>query len=95
MVDETMTDETMVDEMTEDSMVDEMTDETMTDDSMVDEMDDEMMELAAWQTITLTDVGKRYGSTEALNGLTFEVARGEMFGLIDVREERSQRVKIV
>ncbi|HUU33778.1 MAG TPA: ABC transporter ATP-binding protein [Vicinamibacterales bacterium] len=32
--------------------------------------------------ITLTDVGKRYGSTDALNGLTFEVARGEMFGLI-------------
>ena len=32
--------------------------------------------------ITLTDVGKRYGTTEALKGLTFDVARGEMFGLI-------------
>ncbi|MEP7118268.1 MAG: ABC transporter ATP-binding protein [Acidobacteriota bacterium] len=32
--------------------------------------------------ITLTDVVKRYGPTEALKGLTFEVARGEMFGLI-------------
>lgn len=56
MVDETMTDETMVDDMTEDSMVDEMTDETMTEDSMVDEMDGEVVELAAWQNITLTDV---------------------------------------
>ena len=65
MVDETMTDETMVDDMTEDSMVDEMTDETMTEDSMVDEMtedsmvdemDGDMVELAAWQNITLTDV---------------------------------------
>lgn len=51
MVDETMTDETMTEEsMTEETMVDEtMTDETMTDDSM-------MVELAAWQNITLTDV---------------------------------------
>ena len=32
--------------------------------------------------ITLTDVGKRYGATEALKGLSFDVARGEMFGLI-------------
>ena len=51
MVDETMTDETMTEEsMTEETMVDEtMTDETMVDDSM-------MVELAAWQNITLTDV---------------------------------------
>jgi len=32
--------------------------------------------------ITLTDVSKRYGTTDALNGLTFDVGRGEMFGLI-------------
>jgi ABC-2 type transport system ATP-binding protein len=32
--------------------------------------------------ITLTGVSKRYGTTHALNGLSFEVARGEMFGLI-------------
>ena len=32
--------------------------------------------------IALTDVSKRYGTTQALNGLSFEVARGEMFGLI-------------
>lgn len=45
---EPMTDDTMVDNtMTEDSMVDE----TMTDDTMTD-----MVELAAWQQLTLTDV---------------------------------------
>lgn len=45
---EPMTEDSMVDEtMTEDSMVDE----TMTDDTMTD-----MVELAAWQQITLTDV---------------------------------------
>ncbi len=32
--------------------------------------------------ITLTGVIKRYGVTPALNGLSFDVARGEMFGLI-------------
>jgi ABC-2 type transport system ATP-binding protein len=32
--------------------------------------------------ILLKDVVKRYGSTEALAGLTLDVARGEMFGLI-------------
>ena len=32
--------------------------------------------------IALTGVVKRYGSTEALSGLTLQVARGEMFGLI-------------
>ncbi len=32
--------------------------------------------------ITLNGVGKSYGPTPALNGLSFEVARGEMFGLI-------------
>jgi len=32
--------------------------------------------------ISLTGVAKRYGPTVALDGLTFEVARGEMFGLI-------------
>lgn len=50
MTDDTMTDETMVDSstpMTDDSMVDD----TMTDDTMAD-----MVELAAWQQITLTDV---------------------------------------
>ena len=45
---EPMTEDSMVDEtMTEDSMVDE----TMTDDTMTD-----MVELAAWQQLTLTDV---------------------------------------
>ena len=32
--------------------------------------------------ITLTGVVKRYGAIEALSGLTLEVGRGEMFGLI-------------
>ncbi len=32
--------------------------------------------------IALTGVAKRYGPTTALDGLTFEVGRGEMFGLI-------------
>ena len=32
--------------------------------------------------IALTDVVKRYGATAALAGLSLEVARGEMFGLI-------------
>jgi ABC-2 type transport system ATP-binding protein len=32
--------------------------------------------------IALTGVVKRYGATEALSGLTLQVARGEMFGLI-------------
>jgi len=32
--------------------------------------------------ISLNEVGKHYGPTQALNGLSFEVARGEMFGLI-------------
>ncbi len=32
--------------------------------------------------ISLTNVSKRYGNTSALNGLSFETARGEMFGLI-------------
>ena len=32
--------------------------------------------------IQLTNVTKRYGTTSALNGLSFETARGEMFGLI-------------
>ena len=32
--------------------------------------------------ITFTDVGKRYGATKALDRLTFDVRRGEMFGLI-------------
>ena len=32
--------------------------------------------------IQLTNVTKRYGTTPALNGLSFEAARGEMFGLI-------------
>ena len=32
--------------------------------------------------IQLTNVVKRYGATEALAGLTLDVARGEMFGLI-------------
>ena len=32
--------------------------------------------------ISLTNVSKRYGATPALNGLSFETARGEMFGLI-------------
>ncbi len=32
--------------------------------------------------ISLTNVSKRYGDTSALNGLSFETARGEMFGLI-------------
>ncbi len=32
--------------------------------------------------ITLTGVAKRYGTTQALNGLSLDVARGEMFGLI-------------
>jgi ABC-2 type transport system ATP-binding protein len=32
--------------------------------------------------IQLTGVGKRYGATEALSGLTLDVGRGEMFGLI-------------
>jgi len=32
--------------------------------------------------ISLTGVSKRYGATQALNGLSFAVARGEMFGLI-------------
>ncbi len=32
--------------------------------------------------IQLADVSKRYGLTTALNGLSFEVGRGEMFGLI-------------
>jgi ABC-2 type transport system ATP-binding protein len=32
--------------------------------------------------VTLTHVVKRYGATEALSGLTLDVHRGEMFGLI-------------
>jgi ABC-2 type transport system ATP-binding protein len=32
--------------------------------------------------ISLTGVAKRYGATAALDGLAFEVGRGEMFGLI-------------
>jgi ABC-2 type transport system ATP-binding protein len=32
--------------------------------------------------VTLTQVVKRYGATQALSGLTLEVHRGEMFGLI-------------
>ena len=32
--------------------------------------------------IAITGVAKRYGPTTALDGLTFEVGRGEMFGLI-------------
>ena len=32
--------------------------------------------------IALTKVTKRYGSTQALNGLSLAIARGEMFGLI-------------
>ena len=32
--------------------------------------------------IALTNVSKSYGPSRALNGLTFEVPRGEMFGLI-------------
>ena len=32
--------------------------------------------------ISFTDVRKRYGAVEALKGVTFDVARGEMFGLI-------------
>jgi ABC-2 type transport system ATP-binding protein len=32
--------------------------------------------------IVLNDVGKTYGPTPALNGLSLEIARGEMFGLI-------------
>lgn len=32
--------------------------------------------------IALTSVSKSYGASRALNGLTFEVPRGEMFGLI-------------
>ena len=32
--------------------------------------------------VTLTQVVKRYGATEALSGLTLDVRRGEMFGLI-------------
>jgi ABC-2 type transport system ATP-binding protein len=32
--------------------------------------------------ITLTNVSKHYGATKALNGLSFDVARGQMFGLI-------------
>jgi ABC-2 type transport system ATP-binding protein len=32
--------------------------------------------------IELTGVTKRYGSTRALDGVTFDVGRGEMFGLI-------------
>jgi ABC-2 type transport system ATP-binding protein len=32
--------------------------------------------------ISLTGVAKRYGATTALDGLAFEVGRGEMFGLI-------------
>jgi ABC-2 type transport system ATP-binding protein len=32
--------------------------------------------------ITLTNVAKRYGTTNALNGLSLEIAQGEMFGLI-------------
>ena len=32
--------------------------------------------------VTLTQVVKRYGSTDALSGLTLDVRRGEMFGLI-------------
>lgn len=32
--------------------------------------------------IELTNVFKRYGTTQALNGLSLEIARGEMFGLI-------------
>jgi len=32
--------------------------------------------------VSLSGVTKRYGSTEALSGLTFDVQRGEMFGLI-------------
>jgi ABC-2 type transport system ATP-binding protein len=32
--------------------------------------------------ITLTNVSKRYGPVTALDGLTFEAARGQMFGLI-------------
>jgi ABC-2 type transport system ATP-binding protein len=32
--------------------------------------------------IALTGVTKRYGATTALDGLTFEAARGQMFGLI-------------
>ena len=48
MVDETMTE----DSMTEDSMVDDMTEDSMVDETMVDDM----VELAAWQNITLTDV---------------------------------------
>jgi ABC-2 type transport system ATP-binding protein len=32
--------------------------------------------------IALTNITKRYGSTQALNGLSLAIARGEMFGLI-------------
>jgi ABC-2 type transport system ATP-binding protein len=32
--------------------------------------------------ISFSDVQKRYGAVEALKGVTFDVARGEMFGLI-------------
>ena len=56
MTEDSMVDETMVDDMTEDSMVDETMVDDMTEDSMVDEMDGDMVELAAWQNITLTDV---------------------------------------
>ncbi|HWK11384.1 MAG TPA: ABC transporter ATP-binding protein [Vicinamibacterales bacterium] len=37
---------------------------------------------AADRAIVFDGVGKRYGATEALRGLSFDVARGEMFGLI-------------
>ena len=56
MVDETMTDETMVDDMTDETMTEDSMVDEMTEDSMVDEMDGDMVELAAWQNITLTDV---------------------------------------
>jgi len=32
--------------------------------------------------LSLADVSRRYGATEAVRGVTFDVARGEMFGLI-------------
>ena len=56
MTEDSMTEDSMIDDMTEDSMVDETMVDDMTEDSMVDEMDGDIVELAAWQNITLTDV---------------------------------------
>ncbi|MBA3405393.1 MAG: ATP-binding cassette domain-containing protein, partial [Gemmatimonadaceae bacterium] len=32
--------------------------------------------------VAVSGVGKRFGSTEALAGVSFDVAKGELFGLV-------------